>query len=361
MAVLSHNFYPSQNFTVNNFASKIEQRDNVDLDGDSIADRYNTEIDQLSSTVSWRSANEKTHVNGSVRYTGIVSETDLSASENLGANIGMGARYKITENINTSAAASHNESKLNGVLDVQDSYRLSLDYHSDDIMLAEYSYNWGSVLQYYRIKTSTSDESVTGASVNHGISRSWRHGRRGQIRLNATQSLGQQAVSSTDLKPSLNQSLILGYTNSGTSITHYAQANYTEDRGVSSNNDLSQMLNLNVSRQQTLTTRSSINGSLLHQLSNYRSDLLETQSSTSSALVNYSHNYNFSFQTLIFNSSLRYSLFNSNTSPDTQSYAWDNTLRHQIGQLSSSLTLRTQQTNLDPHSSLLMLKVNRRF
>ena len=80
----------------------------------------------------------------------------------------------------------------------------------------------------------------------------------------------------------------------------------------------------------------------------------------SAAKINYTFRHNFAYQTLTFNTSISYSLHKSNADDEKSDYAWDNVLNHQIGQLYSSLIIRTQKSD-GVQTSLLALNVQRRF
>lgn len=359
MAVLTHNFYPSQDFNVSNFASKVDQLDHIDLNDDGIVDEYRHEIDQFSSTATWRSEDKKTHINGNLRYTGILTEQQASY-ENLSTNVGLGMRYRFTKNINARASTSYTETELNGTPGEQSSYATSLDYSSDSIDLAEFNYNWGSSLGHTQQDTDSSSETTSTVSLNHNASRNWRHGRKGRIRFSVNQGVNHQTLSTQDDKQTLNHTLLLGYTRGGNGGTQYAQASYSENRNISGTDELTQQLHLQYSRQHKLSMRASLNGSLTHQQNTYQSATQDTRSDSSSALLNYSLRHNFSFQSLHFNSIFKYSMLHSNIAEDSNRYTWDNVLKHQIGQLSSSLTIRIQEAQ-NQQTSLILLNVKRRF
>lgn len=360
MAVLTHNFYPTQDFTVANFASTIDQSDRIDLNADGIADDYHNVIDQVSSTTTWRSSDKKTHLNANLRYTGIQTDQQAASYENLTSNIGVGARYSFSNNLNTSVAASHTTMDLNNVASEQELYAAAVNYTSDNIDLAGYGYNWGSSLDHTQQVTDGASDTTSSLSLNHGVSRNWLHGRKGQIRFGANQGYNNKINNTQQNLETLTHSLRIGYASGGDGSTHYSQASYTESHGINGSEEMSQQLNLQYSQMHRLSQRSSLDGSVSHQESIYRSADQDISSASSSALLNYSFRQSFSFQTVSFNSSLRYSVLHSNTAEDSNSYSWDNILKHQIGQVASNLTIRIQNQQ-DQRETLILFNVKRQF
>ncbi len=363
MAVLTHNFYPQQDFNVSNFASKIEQTDSVDLDGDGTIDQVKNDIDQLTSVATWRSSDKKLHVNGNLRYTGVqTAQTGQTASayDNINSSIGGGARYTLTDNIFVQGAATHTESELNGEQQWQNLYSVSLDYHADTVRLSEYVYTWGGSVGKVIQEGSSTNVDTLDASLNHNLSRNWIIARKGQLRASASQNYSYQVTDTQDAQPVLTQGARLGYSESMGNGTQYAQGSYNETRSLSGSESLTQQINLQYSRQYNLSSRSSLNGSLTHQQSIYSASNQDISSESNSITMSYTKQHSFSFQTLSFNSSLRYSMLQSNISENSESYSWENILKHQIGMVSSSLMVRTQNEQ-NQQSSLILLTIKRKF
>lgn len=364
LLLLTHNYYPSENFSVSNFASKIKQLDNVDLDGDGVVDEYHNDLDQLSSVATWSSRDKKTSLNANARYTGIQTEQQANLYENVSANVGVGGRYSFSENLNANASANYGETETDGVKTKSSSYNAALDYRSDTIKLNEYEYYWGSALEHSSIEEGGVSEDTSTISVNHALSRNWLYGRKGQIRFSADQGVSHSEVSAQESNQTITHGVRLGYTVSDGAGSQYAQASYTESRKVGGVEELSQQVNLQYTRQQRLGLNATLNGSLNHQVTVYESDTQYTKSDTSTVVMSYSLIRNFSFQTLSFNSTLSYSLFASNVSEENRSYTWDNILKHKIGQLTSSLTVRVQSVDdvvEDEISTVVLFNVKRQF
>ena len=192
MAMLIHNFYPQQDFNVSNFASKIDQTDNVDLDGDGTIDYYQNVVDQLSSVATWRSSDKKIHLNGNLRYTGVQTNQPTANYENINSSIGAGARYTLTKNIYVQGAVNHTETEINGETGWLNLYTASLDYHADTIQLADYAYNWGGSLGKIIQEGSSTNMDTFDASLNHSLSRNWVIARKGRLRASANQTYSYQ-------------------------------------------------------------------------------------------------------------------------------------------------------------------------
>ncbi len=370
LALLTHNFYPSERLNVSTFASKVAQEDYVEFGNSGVLERYNHDLDQVSSTLIWRSSDRKLSVNSGVRYTGVLTEQQASKYENIDLNMSAGAQYKFNELVSATASASYGQSEINGTQGNTLSYLTSLNYRSKTIDIADYKYGWGSKLSYSNTEYETDDpvlsteESVASISANHFVMRTWTHGRKGQIRFNADQGANYQQLSDQDDKVTLNHGLRVGYSNSERGGTHYAQASYTENRDVNATEEISQQLTIQYSRQKKLSMNSSLNGSATHQETVYQDSNQNTRSGSSTVTLNYMMVRNFSFQTLSFSSGLSYSQFFSNTSDDVSRFVWDNSAKHQIGQLSSSLTVRIESNDdaqKEPTSALIIVNVKRKF
>ncbi len=358
-AVLTHNYYPSQDFNIASFASTIEQLDRMDLDDDGIIDNYRNAIDQFASTITWRSSDKKTHITGNLRYTGIETE-QRTQYENISSNLGLAARYSFSRNLKTRASVSQAVTELNGTTSKQTDSAASLHYRSNSIDLFGAQYNWGGSLGETRQQNDNTSETTAEVSLNHNASHSWLAGRKARIRLSADQALTERRVSRQDDNLILDQGLRLGYSSSNDGGTRYAQANYSESRNISGPEEFSSQLNIQLSQQQKLSTRSSLNGSVTHQQSRFQNPTQETRSTSSSVILSYAIRHSFMFQTLSYNTSLRYSLLQSNAAEDSSSCIWDNIFKHQVGLLNSSLTLRTQKVH-QQHTSLLLLNIKRHF
>ncbi len=360
MVRIKHDYQPVDTVTIATYASRIEQLDVIDLDSDGISDEYAHLIDQVSSSAMWRSESGATRVNGSVRYTGVNTDRLAQSYEDRSVNISTGVSHRLNDNINFSGSASHGESERNGTPHEQSTYNASANYRSDTIDLSMFNYNWGASASHGVQQSDEGDGATTTLGANHYISRNWKHGRKGQIRTNFNQSYTYSDRDIAEDTARLSNGAQLGYSRNDTAGTLYARINLSDQRVLSGDEETIQMINAQVSRQQKITMRSSVNGSLTYQDNRYGSATQELRSQNATFLVNYTHNMNFSFQTLSFNSTFSYSNFRSNGAQDRDSYSWDNVLKHRIGQLSSSLTLRTQRVD-NRNINQIIANVSRSF
>jgi len=321
---------------------------------------FTTGVTQASSVMVWRSASRKTHVNSGVRYSNVISESENGQFTSESGTVNAGVRYNFTDNLSGSLSTSRTETEDDmGTVSVNN-HEGNLHYQATPIEFRKFNYGWSSDLTAaQQVMDGVAQESGTMA-VGHNIGRSWKIGRKGAFRMNADQRAFYTEYDSGTTDKYLQQGLRIGYSENDINVSEYVNASFNEERARGRGDNLSQQFNLQYSRQQRVSLRSSLTGSASYQQSHTKYDGVETDFDSVSATLGYALAKSYAFQTLSFKSNIRYALFNSSTEDGRSEYLWENVFRHTIGKLESSVTVLAQDVNDRPYR-LILINIKRKF
>lgn len=359
LLLLVQRYYPSQEFSITNNVSSVKQHETVNPDDTATIMSYTSNIDQVSSILNWRGNDRKTHVTANIRYTGLVNRGATSSYDNINGQVGAGVRHRFTDALSASASTRYIVSEIDREKKPSYNYSAGVNYQGATREIYRYQYNWSSALTHDYTEDDFTKNSSNSVELSHYASRNWTVGRKDRINFNLDQTFTYRENERADSEETLTQGGRLGYTSSDSGGNQYIQASYNETRQFHGN-DLGQQVNVQYSRQQNLSSRSSLTGSLTHQQTIADYSGVYNKSIGNNVLLRYSLVKSFSFQTIDFSSALSVSDIQSNVSGSNSRYAWDNILNHRIGQLSSTITIRTQNIENRQTSSIL-LSVKRIF
>lgn len=372
---VNHNYYPSSYTTLDTQASHVNSNNYIpssSLTG--ITQQVNNTIDQASTTLGWHSSTMPLRINGSLRVHQMDYLIDNgTTSNNLGSsgiNSSLGANYQFSDRLTGTISGTYNIQNINSQELHSDNESASLNYSSERYTISEFNYGWNSSLTGTNQQSDESNTQSVALTLGHGVTRDWRLQRRSNLRLSLFQSIQEAysqssgpASSMSDNTRHLTTSLNLGWSGSSDGGSNsMAQLSLSDTRGIIGDESSSQMANLQLSRSQILSNRSSLNGNLIWQAwhSIQESSPDEGIGQSSSASASYRFSRPFTLQQVNFVSDLRLTDNRPAVGAQTQEIFWDNRLNHEIGMMRSSLGL-TMHDRLGTQSTILMFSVKRMF
>lgn len=372
---LNHNYYPSNTSTLDSQASHVKSENSYINSG--LTQQVSNTIDQASTSLGWRSSTMPLRINGSLRVHKMDYLLDDGTSNNTvlseGFNSNLGASYQFTDRLSGSMSGQYSETRSDSNESKSHSESVSLNYNSERYTISEFDYSWNSGLSGTNQEGSESRAQSISLSLGHSASRSWHLERHSSVRLSLNQSLVESYTQGSDTSVidnnntsantrRLSHSLNLGWSGSDDGGNSLAQLSLADSRGIIGDESSSQMATAQLSRNQTLSNRSSLNGNLTWQASHHiqpgSPDYGVGQSASASASYRFARP--FTLQRVHFISDLRVTKNQPAVGEDTQETFWDNRLNHEIGMMRSSLSL-TMRDHLRSRSTILMFTVKRVF
>jgi hypothetical protein len=371
---VNHNYNPSSYTTIDTQASHVQSDNRYSSTG--LTQQVNTTIDQASTSINWRSASVPLRLHGALRVHQMDYLIDSGTSniiENGGFNSSLGASYQFSDRFSGSVNGQYSELRSNDTDSSSHNESASLSYTSTRHTIQEFDYGWNTSLTGTNQESGESSAQSIALSLGHGANRSWRLKRRSTVRLSLNQSLQESytqsagpttiGVSNTnDNTRRLGHSINLGWSDSDDGGNSLAQISLSDSRGIIGDDSSSQMVNLQLSRSQVLSNRSSLNGNLTWQASHYiqqgSPDYGVGQSASASASFHFSRP--FTLQRVSFVSDLRFTDTQPAAGEETQEVFWDNRFNHEIGMMRSSLGL-SMRDHLGSQTTVLMFTIKRVF
>jgi hypothetical protein len=368
---VNHNYYPSSTTTLDSQASHVQSNNSYLNSG--LTSQVTNTIDQASTNLGWRSSSMPLRINGGLRVHQmdyLLDNGNSTAIQSEGFNSSVGASYQFTDRFSGSISGNYNETRSDDSETTSHGEAASLNYSSERYTLSEFDYGWHSGLSGSNQESGESSAQSVSLSLDHGANRSWRLKRRSTVRLSLNQSLQESYTeSSGPTTPGesgntrrLAHSINLGWSGSDNGGNSLAQLSLSDSRGIVGDEGSSQMANLQLSRSQVLSNRSSLNGNLTWQASHYiqqgSPDYGVGQSASASASYRFARP--FTLQLVSFVSDLRFTSTQPAVGEETQEVFWDNRFNHEIGMMRSSLGL-TMRDHLGSQTTVLMFTIKRVF
>ena len=348
-----HSFAPDPTFSVESQAN-ITQSDYLLAQG-----KNQARFMQLNSNAFWRPEDRPLTVTGGIRMFGLTSNSggDLSTSMRSG-NANMGAYYELDKRIRLNGSFNANLSEGGGNRVMTSNQTVGASYQADIVPVYKYNYSkTASVSASNRSGCETAGQQLV-LQLSHSLSRNFDMENLGNLGLNVTQSgnvindTASTAPQTLSHSGSLNWSLPQGQT--------YLRLSANDTRSIGGiQESVFQMLNFQLSSNQPLSNKSSLNGNLTMQSTR---QIVGTNSisgsipggsgdfvTTSSADLNYNHQRAFGIPRLRFVSVIR---LNGNAflpilsgPQDMEQKSWENRLDYSIGRTQLTLSERMSVSN----------------
>lgn len=357
--VARHSYMPGPTLSVESLASLT--RTNYRLTQGESDLRYQ----QLSSFAFWRPTDKPLTVTGSVRLFGMNSDNSGAPPSLVrGASASLGGVYELTRRTRLNGSVNVNMADNNGAQTVTSNQSAGLTYQPDAISLGAFRYNWfASGALSNRIDPIDSGQHLT-LQLGHSLNRSVGLGG-GTLGLNLNQTVSSDVDSSIPSILRLSHSGSLTWSRAEGPKTTFLRLSASDSRAVSGSQDFFQLLNLQASRNESLSRNASWAGNLTLQAVRQSAGAMPvTTFATSSADLSYRHQRAFGVPRLRFASELR--IYGDAPvpvllSPQLQeTRSWENRLDYSIGRVQLRLSARIAEINGKPNS-LLMFTLNRQF
>lgn len=325
---------------------------------------------QLSSQGIWRDSASKWLLNGGARVFGFASaldgtDTDLrSFTLNLGANYQHSTSTRFFGNLNATQLEG---SAVNGLTTNQ---TLGGSYQPAPRPFGAWLYNWSTSGSFSNRSGQLDSGQHLGVQAMHGIDRTYPLGERANVTLNLSQNLSSDLDTTSESIHRIGHALGAGWSMTEGAALTLVRVSLADSRSLAGGSQAFQLANLQLSRNQQLSSRSGVTGNLTLQASRQEADdgQVSRNLSGSGDLV-YQHQRAFNVPRLRFLSQLRLNLSESETrnlgeltpnSRQQESASWENRFDYMIGRTTVSLSLRVSKVE-DKERELLMFRVTRLF
>lgn len=357
--VARHSYTPDPTLSVENVATLTRTNYRL-MQGES-----DLSYQQLSSFAFWRPTDKPLTVTGSVRLFGMDSESSGTAPSRVrGASAALGGVYQLGRLTRLNGSVNVNIADNNGVQTVSSNQSAALAYQPDAISLGAFRYTgFASGTLSNRIDPVDSGQHLA-LQLGHSLNRNMGLGG-GTLGMNVNQTGSWDVDSSIPSVLRLSHSGSLTWSHAEGARTTFLRLSASDSRAVSGNQDFFQLLNLQASRNESLSRNASWVGNLTIQAVRQGVGAMPvTTFVTSSADLSYRHQRAFGVPRLRFASELR--IYGDAPLPvllspqQQETRSWENRLDYSIGRAQMRLSARIAEINNKPNS-LLMFTLNRQF
>lgn len=346
----SYRYRPSDHFDIHTEASSTASQYSriIPLAAESyIAD---TNINQVLTTLNFRSTDRKLHSNANIRYIDFdqqainnnVSSDTFSTSTH--ANIYN--NYDFTQYISGSLGGGASTTKNEAGEANSSNQNLALTAHTPIYNLLSHDYSANSTVGTSYTHDDNASDRLSSASFGHSAQKSININRRTNLRY----SLGQSySYSKSDAAAEADESLSYSFNTSfshstqPTSLTASAAYSYTESLTTDDN---SRNYNINALLDNRLSNHSSVNVSLSHQAFYSSYSNVVSDYTTQSLKANYTFRKRLDFSVLTFRSEASVVKTDSTTTTSDTLF-WRNNLSYVIGKVSASIDYQLQNRDGD--------------
>jgi len=328
---------------------------------------------QASSFIFWRPTDRPVTASAGVRIFNLSSESGSTntatnainnETELLSLNVTAGGIYQYTKNLrfdaNVNLSSNENGDDDNNSHLERVGALLQSDLYE---ILGGMGYQWyaSTAIQYQ----GTESDVLTTADINlgHDANRAWMNDdKNSTLRLGLSQAISaaQMWADQDDSTQRLDHSVTAGWDSYGAGGSTYTQLTISDARSFGDSDSDQQLVNLQLTRTQNLTRRSSLSGDVtaqsVRQKFSGQGDS-ETVTTTTGAL-NYKHSRLFGVPQLRFGSDLRLSRASEDRGVDRSE--WENRLDYSVGLVDTSASWRLIDAGEQDYD-LVYFQVTRRF
>jgi len=305
---LNHLYSPNPEFNVDTYFSGDESSSGLDA--------QKRENLNASSSFFWRPEYSDYSVNGSVKASERGAEGAKSRS--LSGFIGSSYRYSRLVRLTGSISASLSEND-GGTDSASTSQSVGATYSSDRYYWGKASWGWNSGLSLANTASKSggvtdNSQTITG-SVGHNLSKSFEHTRRLRSSITGSQSFALSKQSDGDIGKSLGNSVRANLSHRGQQANTSAWASLSDNRDLNGGSN-QQVFQTQLSRDQRVSTVSSLAGTMSFSWNRQAADGEETISRSAGGGMTYNNSRLFGVYRLTFSSRLRLeqaSAFEGNT------------------------------------------------
>ncbi|MEW5755238.1 MAG: hypothetical protein AB1810_02945 [Pseudomonadota bacterium] len=329
-----------------------------------------------SSSLYWRPEYSDLSMNVAVRFRHTEAGSNNPLFEDAvtrDLNLALGVNYRLTRKIRLFASVSAGITEEEGGSRIGNSSQvLGGSFNSDAYYFGKTIWRWNSSLSGSNTLTRGGgmDDSTQAlnAGLGHTLSRSWLVSRVSNISFMFSQGVsGSKTSDGGEVSKSMANSARLTFTQSDRSGSTSAWLTVQDNRSLDDDSSQQQLL-AQISRSQTMSRVSSLNGNLSYNWS--RQDQPETITADSdqervskggSGSMSYVHGRVFGVYRLQFNSLLSLQQASAYAGEKVIASKWDNNLTYNIGLLSAGLSYNLIKQEGRPTYITRLFRVTRRF
>ncbi len=332
-----------------------------------------TTSEQVSSFIFWRPTDRPVTASAGVRIFNLDSDAGSTntgpsvinnETELLSMNATAGGMYQYSKNLRFDAnvnfsindnGTNDNNSHLGRV-----GALLQSDIHE---VLGGAGYQWYASAAAQMQGTEDEDRNTLSANLGHDANRAWLNDDKSStLRLSLSQA-ASMAFEGGDVDSDtqrLDHSATLGWDSYGGSGSTYAALTISDAHNFGDSDSDQQLVNMQISRTQNLTRRSSLTGNITAQSvrQNFSGQDDSETSTTTTGSLNYQHSRLFGAPRLRFGSDLRLSRASEDRGVDRSE--WENRLDYSVGLVDTRASWRLIDAGEQDYS-LVYFQVTRRF
>lgn len=366
---LSHYYYPSQALRVDTrmSTSNIERMFEIPSSNNQ-SGTATSDINQLSSYLFWRPEGSRFTASGGVRafkYQGENSSDSALANESKNVTANAGAYYQYSKSLRFDGSALRSTTDSSDISRELTRGHLGTLFQSDLRQL-----QWLQSMNYQWYTTGSADfnnDNVDGSyqdyglAIGHNAQRLWQLSEVSMARLSLGQSLAElyDTLGSVAIHR-LDHTATLGWNKAADGGASYAAMTVADRHAFGDDRSDQQFFNLQLNRQQQITRRNSLSGSITLQrvLQHYEGEVNYPGVTTTTGRFDFNSVALFGVPRLRFNSNLNISLAAQEEGVDRRE--WGNRLDYLIGQLTTSVSHRFIQYD-DRQYQLVFFSIFRQF
>lgn len=381
---INHYYYPTDDLRIDSTASLYNLNTNF-AGSAGLVDTMVNNITQASSFAFWRPSDQRWTVSGGVRVMDMKGSDTAQSSNQSSVGATAGAFYQYSQRLRFDSSFSYTGADVTGANQNSAQEHLGSTYQSDLIDIKGYTYSWFSTAAVDNQSDPGMNQQSLSLSLGHDAQKMWWQGDGASIRLSFNQSVNEILMSGalpqipcsdlqcqsqfpgsalqtngSDATLDLDDSVTLGWNQSGQNGTTLVQLTLTDSRDLTGIAGNQQLVNFQASRVQNISRNSTLSGDItLQTVTRGFSGQPNNGTVTSgTGQVTYQHMRLFGIPSLQFESDLM--LSQASTSEGANRDEWGNSLNYTIGMVDVSLSYRILNDSIND-SRLLYFRVMRRF
>ncbi len=360
-AVVRHSYRPDAYFSMENMASVVETED-----GTTRFVNNNRQL-QMTSNSFWRPKNQKMYGNAGARYYASLNENGNLSSESKSLNAYGGLNYDVSRAFRVSSNVTANGTENVNSIVYTSTQSVGARYNPEYIRLGKYQYNWNTSANALNRSGGEFKGQHLSGQIGHNIMRRFSSRPGVEYSANFSQSFITEYDTTANSPNRINNSISLTWRNSEGVGNVYARLMGSDSRTiVSTNDEIYQLVNLQLTSTQTITHKSAWTGNItVNATKNVLPDSPSVGfATTSSANIVYRHVMVFNVPRLHFISDLKYDTELSRpveiNREKQDRRIWENRLDYSYGRLQLRLSLRVSKINSNSYN-ILMFRIKRLF
>ncbi len=325
---------------------------------------------QVSSHGIWRDAANKWLVTGGARLFGFSTAASGTDTDIQSINLNLGANYMYSPTTRFFGNFNATQTEGSASSGLTTNQTLGASYQPAPIPMGKWTYLWSTSGSVSNRTGETDNGQHVSVQANHGIDRTYSLGERSNVTFNLSQNLSSDFDTVNESIHRVGHSFSTGWSYTEGAAQTIMRLSLSDSRSLSGQSQAFQLANLQISRNQQLSTRSGLTGNLTLQATKQEdNDGQVTESFTGSGDLVYQHQRAFNIPRLRFISQLRLNLSESETrnlgelTPavrEQETASWDNRFDYMIGRTTLSLSLRISRVD-EKERELLMFRITRLF